>query len=60
MPRSFLPWLDWVADTKSMEDSLLFLEKVDKDWQDDNQFVYEKFISKIYKTERGNDTFNSS
>lgn len=44
MPRSFLPWLDWVADTKSMEDSLLFLEKVDKDWQDDNQFVYEIIV----------------
>ncbi|MBQ7304264.1 MAG: GNAT family N-acetyltransferase [Alphaproteobacteria bacterium] len=40
----FLPWLDWVADTKSMEDSLLFLEKVDKDWQDDNQFVYEIMV----------------
>lgn len=37
----FLPWLDWVKYTNSPNDTLIFLEKTDDDWNNDSQFVYE-------------------
>lgn len=39
--NEFLPWLGWVKHTNSADDSLKFLETVDNDWKDNNQFVYE-------------------
>lgn len=38
--KAFSPWLDWVKDTKSSEDTFHFLEAVDQDWNNGTSFVY--------------------
>ncbi|MBO4643402.1 MAG: GNAT family N-acetyltransferase [Alphaproteobacteria bacterium] len=38
--KALSPWLYWVNDTQSPDDTLRFLEEVDQDWNDQKQFVY--------------------
>ena len=50
--KALSSWLVWVNDTQSTEDSLLFLETADQDWNNQKQFVYaisfqNKFIGLI-------------
>lgn len=38
--KEFSPWLGWVESTNSPKDTLLFLENVNKDWDEGLQNVY--------------------
>ena len=44
----FLPWLGWVKYTNSVNDSLDFLNNVDKDWNDNKQFVYAIYLDSVF------------
>lgn len=44
----FSPWLGWVEETHSPENILKFLEKVNVDWDNNAQFVYEIYIGKKF------------
>ena len=46
--ETFLPWLGWVKDTNSPNDSLKFLQTVDKDWNENKQFVYAIYFQEIF------------
>ena len=36
----FLPWLDWVAETKSPDDTYDFLKSSEEKWNEKKEFVY--------------------
>ena len=42
--KDFLPWLDWIKDTNSSEDTLRFLQDADQGWNDQTQFVYAIYL----------------
>ena len=44
----FSPWLGWVEETHSQENILKFLEKVNVDWDNNAQFVYEIYMGKKF------------
>lgn len=46
--KTFLPWLGWVKYTNSPNDSLEFLQTVDKDWIDNKQFVYAIYFNSVF------------
>lgn len=46
--ETFLPWLGWVKYTNSPNDSLEFLQIVDKDWIDNKQFVYAIYFDSVF------------
>lgn len=46
--KIFLPWLGWVKYTNSPNDSLEFLQTVDKDWVENKQFVYTLYLQEVF------------
>ena len=45
---AFSPWLDWIENTNSTEDTMRFLEDVNQDWNDQKQFVYAIYHQEIF------------
>ena len=45
---AFSPWLDWVEDTNSPQDTFRFLNRVNQDWDDEKQFVYAIYYRKTF------------
>ena len=46
--NAFSPWLDWIENTNSAEDTLRFLQEADQDWNNQTQFVYAIFYQEAF------------